>query len=752
MNLRKKLILPSLAFVLASNLYANKLYTVETTSLEDAISKISKKAEIPYLVDTTILKGKKAKKIKDIQGLENALKAILEGTELEAIIENNMIMIKEKKEIRQETIALNDVTVTSEKLERNLQDTTTSLSVINSKVLKDMHINNLKDTFSFMGNVNTSDWLDSGFVIRGINSEGVGGPSGTPLGTLYIDGVAQTQGGTRRGPTGMWDVEMVEVAKGPQSTLRGKSSLAGAISINTKDPSFEEEAAIRLGMGNSEYKEAALMVNVPINENIAFRVAGEYNHSEGQINYPTYKDLPRYDERNDDDYWQGRAKLLYANDDLKAVLTHIRSYNSPSYDDVMYGSGFGYDLSDKKWTASWLDWIEARSTKTNQTSLDTSYFLKDNLELKLFLSHVDTEVEKKSINLARNQIDTQKELVQELSARYTDDNFEGIIGLHLSQAEDSSLRDNKSELNTSSIFGESEWQFIDDFKLITGFRYEIDNKKYTSNDENYDEDFNIFLPKIGIKYQIEDKQNIGFVVQKGYRPGGVDFDDSNNESYKYDEENAINYELSYRSLWNEDTLRFNANMFYMKWKEQQVSYQQDFFDPYSDRTVNAGESHLLGGELELAYEVNPSFNIFSSIGIVKTEFDDFKLNIGSEVINFAGKSFPQSPEINASLGARYNHPSGFYLGGNLNYNSGVYSRNILEGSESYRDEKLSSFAVVNLQTGYRFKNYSINFWVDNLFDKEYITYRDGNPYANSPQMYATMGKERRFGINIEARF
>ena len=96
MNLRKKLILPSLAFVLASNLYANKLYTVETTSLEDAISKISKKAEIPYLVDTTILKGKKARKIKDIQGLENALKAVLEGTGLEAIIENNMIMITKK--------------------------------------------------------------------------------------------------------------------------------------------------------------------------------------------------------------------------------------------------------------------------------------------------------------------------------------------------------------------------------------------------------------------------------------------------------------------------------------------------------------------------------------------------------------------------------------------------------------------------------------------------------------------------------
>jgi outer membrane receptor protein involved in Fe transport len=98
-----------------------------------------------------------------------------------------------------------------------------------------------------MANVNRADWVDSGIVLRGINSEGVGGPSGSPLATTYVDGVPQTQNGARRGVNGTWDLQQVEVWRGPQSTIVGRNALAGAIQVKTNDPTMTWETAARFG-------------------------------------------------------------------------------------------------------------------------------------------------------------------------------------------------------------------------------------------------------------------------------------------------------------------------------------------------------------------------------------------------------------------------------------------------------------------------------------------------------------------------
>lgn len=91
-----------------------------------------------------------------------------------------------------------------------------------------------------MANVMDGDWADAGFIIRGVSSEGLV-PGSAPLATLYIDGVQQTVRGARRGARGLFDVEQVEVYRGPQSTLSGRAAMAGAIYIKTKDPTFERK-------------------------------------------------------------------------------------------------------------------------------------------------------------------------------------------------------------------------------------------------------------------------------------------------------------------------------------------------------------------------------------------------------------------------------------------------------------------------------------------------------------------------------
>ena len=160
-----------------------------------------------------------------------------------------------------------------------------------------------------LGNVRDPDWTDAGFVLRGISSEGLT-PGGTPLASFYVDGIQQTIQGTRRGLRGLWDTEQVEVYRGPQSTLAGRAALAGAIYVKTKDPVFRFEAAARGMGGEDETSTGAGMVNVPlIEEQVALRVAAEYQRSESALNYPTYKRFDRFGDLKEDEFLLVRSKL-----------------------------------------------------------------------------------------------------------------------------------------------------------------------------------------------------------------------------------------------------------------------------------------------------------------------------------------------------------------------------------------------------------------------------------------------------------
>ena len=148
-------------------------------------------------------------------------------------------------------------TVYGAKTGRSILDTPSSVGVIDGARMDASAMFRIEDVFRQMANVNRADWIDSGIVLRGINSEGVGGPSGSPLATTYVDGVPQTQQGTRRGVNGTWDLQQVEVWRGPQSTIVGRNALAGAIQIKSNDPTMKWETAARLGFGTDTFNNQA---------------------------------------------------------------------------------------------------------------------------------------------------------------------------------------------------------------------------------------------------------------------------------------------------------------------------------------------------------------------------------------------------------------------------------------------------------------------------------------------------------------
>lgn len=155
--LKKSLIAPSLAILLATNLYSAN-YTVDTTNATKAIEKISELSNIPFIVDTNILNGKNTNKIQNVQNLDEALKLMFEGTGLEAVVKNNTIVIKkiEGKGTVLEPISVKDVYLgsttensnsyttgsmnTATKLDLSIRETPQSVKVLTREYLDDANI------------------------------------------------------------------------------------------------------------------------------------------------------------------------------------------------------------------------------------------------------------------------------------------------------------------------------------------------------------------------------------------------------------------------------------------------------------------------------------------------------------------------------------------------------------------------------------------------------------------------------------
>ncbi|MEM6645124.1 MAG: TonB-dependent receptor, partial [Bacteroidota bacterium] len=186
-------------------------------------------------------------------------------------------------ELAENTAQLAEVVVRSEKFIRNLQETQTSVGVVSDEVIRAIPIRDWEDATLLLGNVSTTG--GGTFNIRGIPNTGLGG-GGAPTAALYVDGVQQGVFTTSRTIRGAWDLESVEVFRGPQSTLSGRNALAGAVYLRSAAPSFDWGAAARVRGGSQEALEGAFMVTGPlIKDQLAFRVSGEAGSDDREIDY-----------------------------------------------------------------------------------------------------------------------------------------------------------------------------------------------------------------------------------------------------------------------------------------------------------------------------------------------------------------------------------------------------------------------------------------------------------------------------------
>jgi iron complex outermembrane receptor protein len=175
---------------------------------------------------------------------------------------------------------LDRITVTAQSREQELQDVPIALQVLDQKLLSDVAAENLGDIDAFVPGlvINAVQPTQPSFRLRGVETDDFGIGTDPSVG-VFVDGVYGGRGGGVLLP--FVDVERIEVLKGPQGTLFGRNTAAGAISLITRRPQSETEARATVRVGNYGKKYADAMWNIPTGEHSALRFNALINTSDG---------------------------------------------------------------------------------------------------------------------------------------------------------------------------------------------------------------------------------------------------------------------------------------------------------------------------------------------------------------------------------------------------------------------------------------------------------------------------------------
>ena len=269
-------------------------------------------------------------------------------------------------------VMLDPIVVEAEKVMRDYFRTYTSVGVVTSQEIANYNVQDLRQSFELLANVRAFPATrgNSGFVVRGVSSEGLTQPTrSAPIVAVVIDGAIQNGEATRRGARGVWDVEQIEVLRGPQSTLQGQHALGGAVLIKTKDPTYTPEAIVEAQGGTHDFRTASFAVNAPIVPNeVALRVSGQVMRETKAISYLD----PLVAPLGQDEFEQVRAKLLVTPESLPGLtglFTVSRTFDKPAVTAVTGPDFFARQFNVTASSGS----VDFRKTYTNNYISDISY-------------------------------------------------------------------------------------------------------------------------------------------------------------------------------------------------------------------------------------------------------------------------------------------------------------------------------------------------------------------------------------------
>jgi len=347
----------------------------------------------------------------------------------------NLVFAAEDAPIDVEKKGYERIIVTGQKITRTLQETPASIAVFSTDKIEQQNLGDFSEVLFETANVHSE--ANGSFSIRGINATSVTGGGNSGLASVYVDGASLPSRIFRNGFS-TWDVSQVEVLRGPQSTIQGRNSLAGAIILTTQAPTHEFSGKYRVQVGQNGEQEFAVAVGGGlIKDELAFRFSAEKESFDG-FNYNITRQEDA-DYRDDELY---RLKLLYTPQALPELtaqlsLTHATTDVGPTYvNAIQTGDQFKQRLVTANDAQDIYYENDIANLEVNYAINDTWQFLSLSTYSKATTHWDDFDSDSSFLdNGTRGLNEEAKTISQEFRLTYNGDNLSGVIGAYYFKSE-----------------------------------------------------------------------------------------------------------------------------------------------------------------------------------------------------------------------------------------------------------------------------------------------------------------------------
>ena len=677
---------------------------------------------------------------------------------------------------------IEEIVVKGDWREINVLEEDSSIVILNNQIIESQPIKHFENLSYLIPNLNfaASDSRARHFQIRGIGERS--GYERTPnsaVGFLIDDIDYSGQGGIAT----TFDVDQIEVHRGPQGSRIGSNALAGLIYIKTKEPTevFEGTSEVALGTYGTHNAGIAFGGPTQFNQNITYRVALRADYSDG-FRKNLFLGKSNTSKKDEDTYrlklnWKVRDKTT-----LKFLITQI-DLDDPA--DIWTIDGSLNTLSDRPG-------MDSQKTNAYSMKIFNSY---DGYELQSITSITDTDVvlsydadwgnanshapftyDYFSETLRdRETFNQELRLVSDPVDFNSNKNTEWVIGISYLDVEEINFKNDdgvygdpsdpfgpytsKSSFSSNfssdnlSIFGNVDYFFDEFTKLSIGARWEdYESNYYDSFGESFNPADQMSGGKISLDKNLSDVANIFFSIARGFNQGGFNLNlglepESKNSNLYYDPEFLTNYEVGFNAQLFDAKMNIATVIFYSDREDQQVliSTQVDPTDPntFSFLTQNAAEGTNKGLELNIDMQLQESLNFFARLGVLKTEINNWKSRPDLE-----GRAQAHAPKKSYAFGMNWSITDRASLSIDLVGKSSFYY------SDSHNNQS-KAYSLTNINFDYLIGSWTYSIWARNIFD-EYYSVRGfyfGNEAPDfKDTLYERHGDPRHLGLSVRYDF
>ena len=618
--------------------------------------------------------------------------------------------------------------VTGDLWQSELERTTASVTVIDDTRLATNGTQHFEDIVNTIPNLT---WTGGSSRPRYMQIRGIGensqfeGETPDSAVRFLIDDLDLTGLGT---VGNLFDVQQVEVLRGPQAGAFGANAAGGVIRIVSNEPTPYWTGQVEGTVGEDNLKAAGLAVGGPLLESdpekLTFRLALHQLTSDG---FRDNQFLDR-DDTNERDELTTRLKLRWiANDDWQFDGTLMYADADNGYDEwSLNNTGFdtysdepGRDEQETLAGSIRGTWTGLDSSKLTSVSTYTDTDALYNYDGDWGSPGAYTDV----ISLEREREVFSQEFRLDSSDQqdalgWIDRWTIGAYIQHLDETTNSIVNSGATwnvdyESDSYALFGQVAHDFSERTRLIFGLRaeyYQVDVQASgdfygTLFDDSTDQSDPLFGGKVTLEHDLNESHMAFASVARGYKAGGASAPNyTMTTDLGYDNETLWNVELGQRSDWFDGQVVTQLTAFYLYREDPQLRDSTGSGVWFAYVTENGDIAEHFGIEAEATWYICNSLTASVGLGLLETERKSYASEPSRDLSN--------APAYTYNVRLDYQSECGFFA------NIEVLGRDEYYESNSH-DQKRDAFAVVNSSIGYRHENWIFTLWAKNLFDEGY---------------------------------